>query len=90
MGGHDIPAVGYSPKGVTISTWGGTRLVTWPAMLSTRWFEECYAILSPDWYGSDKLAPHGVDAATLKADLAKLGGGTVPPIELPDTIDWFA
>ncbi len=35
------------------------------------------------WYGCDKLAPCGIDASTLKVDLAKLGGGILPPIDPP-------
>src|SRR6185312_3355886 len=56
------------------------RTITWRAFQSRQWLEECYAILAPDWYGNDQLAPCGVDAATLQADLAKLGGGVIPDI----------
>lgn len=88
VGGHDIPAIGYDKdKGVTIATWGGTRLVTWPAWQSKKWFEEVYAVLSPDWYGLDGIAPSHIDLATLQADLAALGGGNIPPID-PPAIDW--
>jgi len=79
-GGHDVSAVGYNATGVVVSTWGGLRTITWRAFQSRQWLEECYAILAPDWYGNDQLAPCGVDAATLQADLAKLGGGVIPDI----------
>src|SRR5262249_14581023 len=78
VGGHDVCAVGYDDKGVQICTWGGLVTITWDAFLSPRWIEECYAELSPDWYGSDKLAPNGRDAATLKVDLEKRSRGVMP------------
>jgi len=80
IGGHDISVAAYNEQGATILTWGGTRLMTWPAFVSKQYIVECYAPLSPDWYGNDNLAPMGIDAATLKADLDKLGGGTIPDI----------
>lgn len=81
VGGHDVTAVGYSATGVVVATWGGLRTITWAAMASTKWLEECYAVLAPLWYGSDKLAPCGVNAVQLASDLALLGGGTIPPID---------
>lgn len=84
VGGHDVGACGFGPQGVTIMTWGGRRLITWEAFLSRQWIEEAWVELAPLWYGNDKLAPCGLDAVTLKADLDMLGGGTVPP--LPDPV----
>lgn len=81
VGGHDVCAVGYNTLGVVICTWGGLRTITWPAFQSTRWLEECYAQLAPLWYNDDRLAPCGIDADTLQADLTKLGSGTIPPID---------
>jgi len=81
VGGHDVTCVGYDANGVWIATWGGKRLITWAAFTSRQWIEECYAPLAPLWYGNDKLAPCGVDAAALAADLAALGGGLIPPID---------
>jgi hypothetical protein len=83
VGGHDVCCVGYNDRGVQIATWGGLRTITWAAFTSRRWIEECYAQLAPLWYGSDKLSPCGVDAAALAADLAKLGGGIIPPVPDP-------
>ncbi len=84
VGGHEIVAYGYNGIGVLVSTWGMTGTVTWAALANTSIFTEGYAQLSPEWYGSDKLAPCGVDASTLAADLAKLGGGVIPPIPDPN------
>src|SRR6185312_13007000 len=78
---HDVTAFGYDSDGVWIATWGGKRLIAWDAFTSTRWLEECYAQLAPLWYANAKLAPCGVDAAALQADLAKLAGGTIPSID---------
>lgn len=86
IGGHDVCAVGYDERGVQIATWGGLRTITWRAFTSTRWLEECYAQLAPAWYGNDKLAPSGVDAAALANDLAKLGGGDIPPLPGPNPV----
>lgn len=87
VGGHDVPTAGYDENGVKISTWGEIRDCEWAAWQSRNWFEEVYAILSPDWYGNDNLAPCGVDTTTLRADLEKLGGGSIPPLT-PPVIDW--
>jgi len=83
VGGHDVTAVGYDARGVRVASWGRLYTITWAAMLSRTWVEECYALLSPDWYGSDRLAPCGLDAATLAADLAAVGGGQVPDVGPP-------
>lgn len=81
VGGHDVTAFGYDSDGVWVATWGGKRLITWNAFTSTAWIEECYAQLAPLWYANSRLAPCGVDAAALQADLAQLGSGTIPPID---------
>lgn len=78
VGGHDVTIVGYNSTGVQISTWGMVLTITWQAFLQRTWVEECYALLSPDWYGSDKLAPCGVAADKLAADLAALKQGQIP------------
>lgn len=70
--------IDYDQNGVWVATWGGTRLITWAAMASKTWVEEADVLLSPDWYSSGGLAPNGIDAATLAADLAKLAGGVIP------------
>lgn len=81
VGGHDVTPIDYGPEGVYVSSWGRIYLITWPAFTSRMWLEEMYAILYQNWYGSDRLAPNGIDATTLKNDLDKLGSGTLPDIE---------
>ncbi len=94
VGGHDVPAfgcgnkrpsqvVGTATDGVVISTWAGLVLITWPAFLSKNWIEEAYVPLSPDWYSKGNVAPNGFNVDTLRADLAMIGQGEVPPIGPP-------
>jgi hypothetical protein len=78
VGGHDMRAVGYNDKGVQFATWGFIVTVTWRAMSDSRIMDEAYAELSPDWYGSDKLAPSGIDAAKLKDDIDAFSRGELP------------
>lgn len=84
VGGHDVCACGYNAQGVQICTWGMIGTITWAAMADKNIVEEIYTQLAPDWYAKASVSPLGIDAATLKADLAKLGGGTIPP--LPDPV----
>lgn len=83
VGGHDVSVFGYSPQGVTISSWGRKYLITWAAFHSKKWLEEAYTLLGPDWYNGDNVAPNAIDVATLKSDLTKIGGGTVPSLDPP-------
>lgn len=80
VGGHDVTIVGKNPTGVQVSSWGRVYTITWNAFLSQRWLEECYAVMYQSWYNSDRLAPCGVDVATLSDDLQKLHSGIVPDI----------
>lgn len=83
VGGHDVQCVGYNAQGVQISSWGKIYTITWAAFTSTRYLDEAYVALAPDWYGSDKLAPTGVDVDKLKTDLALVESGQMPDIEPP-------
>ncbi len=80
-GGHCVPAAArLTPGGIRIASWGRTYDITQAAFTSRRWLSECYAPLSPDWYARASVAPNLIDAATLRADLATLGGGVIPDI----------
>lgn len=83
VGGHDISIVDYNADGVVVSTWGGTRLLTWSALTRLNRNTELYAMLAPSWYNDDKLAPNGINVEKLKADLEIIGGNTLPDID-PD------
>lgn len=81
VGGHDVTCVGYNAQGVQVSSWGRIYTITWAAFANKKWIEECWALLAPDWYNKDNLAPNGVSVATLRDDLTKIGGGTIPPVD---------
>jgi hypothetical protein len=69
-GGHAVPVVGYSPKGVLVITWGAPLWVSWDFW--DAYFTEAYCLISgTDWIGSaaGAMSPTGVDLATLLGDL---------------------
>lgn len=82
VGGHEVQAFGYDDKGVLISTWGGQRRITWSAFTSSKWIDECYASILPEFYEKDGVSAAGLDAAALKAAFAEVADGKVPV--LPD------
>lgn len=84
VGGHDIDCVDYNEDGVVISTWGGTRLITWSAFTSLNRNTELYAMVGPDWYNEDRLSPVGHTVESLLAKLKMIGGNDLPEID-PDT-----
>lgn len=78
--GHCVPLVGYDGTFFYCVTWGTVTPVT-PAFLAA-YMDEGYAILSPDWVGTNP-APNGFDFAQLQADLAQLQNPTPPPSPAP-------
>lgn len=86
VGGHDVCVCGFTKTGVKIATWGGIVEITWAAFLSSRWIEESYVQLSPDWYNADNLSPNGVNVQALRDALAAIGGGNTPPIPDPGPV----
>ncbi len=68
-GGHAVPIIGYSPKTITVITWGQRMMMTYD------WFaeycDEAYVVLSQDWLLNGKC-PAGFDLASLQADLQLL------------------
>ncbi len=84
VGGHDVYIIDYDDeKGVRLATWAGTRWMTWRCLADSRIVDECYAMLAPDWYNDDDLAPNGVNVQKLKDALATIDAGGLPPWE-PD------
>jgi len=69
-GGHCMAGVGYDRGEVTFLTWGRKQRATWQWW--TRYVDEAYAIVSPDWLETDGLAPSGLDVEKLNAALKKL------------------
>jgi hypothetical protein len=78
VGGHEVQAFGADAKGVWVATWGGKRRILWAAFTDTTWVDELYAELSPVWDQNAGLAPNGINAATLAADLKVIQSGGVP------------
>jgi hypothetical protein len=85
--GHCVAGFGYTQKGVTISTWGMTGLMTDAAIAkyATRGSHgELYTVISLD--GIDKAtkrAPSGFDWSQLVADFDSMGGSVSPPPASP-------
>jgi hypothetical protein len=78
VGGHCVPAVGYSDEGMTVITWGQPQLITWPAWhtIST----EAWAVLPGELASGDG---HGIAYAQLQADLRKLDVPAPAPAPQP-------
>jgi hypothetical protein len=78
IGGHCVPAVGYSDEGLTVITWGQPQLITWPAWhaIST----EAWAVIPGELAGGDG---HGVSLSALQADLDKLDAPAPAPAPQP-------
>jgi hypothetical protein len=70
-GGHAMAAVGYTPAGVVLVTWGATKFATW--VWWAKYVDESYALLDDAWVNGSTPAPSGFDLAALQADLAAVG-----------------
>ena len=66
-GGHAVPVVAYNPAGPVVVTWGALLQVTWAFWLA--YFDEAYAIVSPDWLVAGAATPAGVNVEALATDL---------------------
>ncbi len=82
--GHCVVGVGYTPKGMTIDTWGMFGTLTWNAianLCASKDGGEIYVLLTPDMIAkASAKSPAGFDWATLIADFDALGGHVpVPP-----------
>jgi hypothetical protein len=70
-GGHAVPIVEYDSRGVTVITWGEPLRATWSFL--DAYCDEAFAVLSPDWLATNKIAPNNFDLAQLEADLNAIG-----------------
>lgn len=70
-GGHEIPAIGFSPKSLTVVSWGRTYEMTWAAL--DRYCEEVQVPVAADWADSD-LSPSGFALDELLRDMGYLRG----------------
>ena len=86
-GGHAWELCSYSNGDFGVVTWGEVRRFTakgWAATMQAQKDAELYAVLGPEWYGADKIAPSGFDLAALQNDLAIIAGQPLPnPVPTP-------
>ena len=69
-GGHCVVICQADPTGLTCITWGALQKMTWAFW--TRYFDEAYACLTPDWVAEDQKSPSGFALSQLQSDLALL------------------
>ena len=85
--GHCIVGIGYTAKGVKISTWGLQGWLTDAAIAkyaTTTGAGELYTVLSQDAINkASAKAPSGFDWSQLVADFDSMGGGISMPTSAP-------
>lgn len=69
---HSVPIVGYSLAYVYVVTWGAVQPITWPGL--TKYSDEAYALLNPEWIARDAVSPSGYDLNALHKALFALTG----------------
>ena len=69
-GGHCVPVIGFDSTYIYVVTWGQIMKVT-NAFWKT-YFDEAYAVYTPDWEKVGGSTPVGIDFVTLKAELANV------------------
>jgi hypothetical protein len=69
LGGHAVPAVGYSDEYLTVITWGQPQQIAWPAWHAMS--EEAWCVLTGE-LDTAKGDGHGLGLAALQADLSRL------------------
>lgn len=67
---HNVAVVDYVKDGLVVSSWGRLYKLLWEAL--DYYGRECYAVLSPSWYGKDNLSPVGFKTDELKIALKNL------------------
>ena len=80
LGGHCVPAVGYSDEFLTVITWGQPQQIAWPAWHAMA--EEAWAVLVGEDDGA-KGDGHGLNLAALQADLSRLDIPAPAPAPAP-------
>jgi len=71
-GGHAIPIVGYSPKGLTCVTWGKTLFMNWAFW--DAYMDECFGLLSRDFV-STAASDAEINWDALEGDMQDLKEG---------------
>ena len=76
-GGHAVPVLAYDSDTLTCITWGAKKRMTWEFF--SRYCDESYAPLSPDWLNAEGKTPEGLNLAALQADLHEIQFGSRLP-----------
>ena len=66
-GGHDVPIIAYDETHLTCVSWGQLQKLTWAGF--AKYFDEAYAMISPEWLAPDAQTPEGFDLKLLHDDL---------------------
>lgn len=69
-GGHCVEVVDYDSHYLTCVTWGGLKKMSWAFF--DAYCDEAFAMIAPEWLGTDGKAPNGFDGVALVNDLAAL------------------
>lgn len=69
-GGHAVNVTAYCGSYLVVATWGMRMKMSWGFW--NKYVDECYAVLSPDWFNSASTSPSGYNFAQLQADLSQL------------------
>lgn len=69
-GGHCVFVPAYDENGLTCITWGSQQKMTWNFW--SKYVDEAYALISPDFIAASGLAPNGFDLAQLHTDLSQI------------------
>lgn len=69
-GGHCVPVVGYTPRGLFAVTWGALQAMTWDFFRT--YCDESYVFLSKSWIAATGTSPSRLAWGQLDADLANL------------------
>lgn len=69
-GGHCVWIIDYDAIGPTCVTWGALQKMTWAYW--SKYFDEAYAIISPDFINAAGMAPNGFALADLESDVTQI------------------
>jgi hypothetical protein len=80
VGGHAIPFTKRQPDGGTLATWARQPKATRRLMESTRWADEVYVVLAPEWFDATGMDTNHVNVDALTQALAAVAAGGTPDI----------
>jgi len=88
-GGHCVDLCSYDDQKKQFGVYTWAHNVPMSFAMLPRYFDELYAVLSPDWC-TDGTAPNGLDMEALKADLQKVQMGVLRPSRESTDPEWVA